>query len=98
MKKNNILCFVYPLAFLAVFGAFYYFYLAKVREGQQDMKTGEYIPMSSSNGHSVSSVLADLERDFDSTNTEEIPRLSRRINALDERISALERNQNDASK
>ena len=98
MKKNNILSVAYPLIFLAVFGAVYYFYIAKIREGIDGQITGEYIPMSKSNNHSVSTVLEDLEQDFDAANTKELPKLSRRINALDERISALERNQNVMSK
>ena len=55
--------------------------------------TGEYIPISSLNQHSVSSVVQDLEDDFDAAipvinDNDKI--LARRINALNKRISEIE--------
>jgi len=65
-------------------------------DGQSKGKiiTGEYIPMSSKNLHSVSTVVQDLENDFDKSIpiiNREGKRLSQRLNALSNRVATIER-------
>jgi hypothetical protein len=64
-------------------------------EGQSkgNIITGEYIPMSSKNLHSVSTVVQDLENDFDKSIpiiNNEGKRLSQRLNALSKRVASIE--------
>jgi len=56
--------------------------------------TGEYVPMSSKNQHSITTVLQDLETDFDKAMPEinkNDKLLSQRINALQNRVADVER-------
>jgi hypothetical protein len=67
-------------------------------DGQSKGKiiTGEYIPMSSKNLHSVSTVVQDLENDFDKAIpiiNKEGKSLSRRLNALSTRVAAIQRSE-----
>jgi hypothetical protein len=62
--------------------------------------TGEYIPMSSTNTKSVSTVLRDLEKDYDKevpATKKEQKRQSQRINALQKRLADQERLASKAS-
>jgi hypothetical protein len=117
MKKNNQVYVLLIISFLAVVIFLYYTHRLKITEGQTTLSevgtklgktrqtTGETIPMSSKNINTITSVLEDLENDFDSDIPEiraDIPRrqaeevrLSQRINALDGRISEFEKNMPD---
>jgi hypothetical protein len=110
MKKNNQIYILLIISVLAVVIFLYYTHRLKITEGAEtlddysaeqadtDPIRGDVIPMSEGNLHTVTSVLEDLENDFDSDvpkiKAEEV-RLSQRINALDGRISEFEKNMPD---
>lgn len=107
MKKNNQVYVLLIISFLAVVVFLYYTHRLKITEGAEtldeysteqdntDPIRGDVIPMSDENLHTITSVLEELEADFDNDvpkiKAEDV-RLSQRINALDGRISEFEKN------